>query len=113
MAQRHHIIVHKDPQDLITKIIIPPFRPVPIYEIEENLELLVDEINSTINPISAKFIVGFFTSFSQAVTNDNPLSLVDFFFDAQSNPKKETIDQVIEMLKFLINEANNEDRLMH
>ena len=114
--EKQVIIVNKNPVDLSMQILIPPFRPINLYEIEDNLEAVLEEIQTyRVNENIKRYIVSFFTAIHDAMNEKDILPLVEYFFleeDFETFDAKET-QAVFETLQEFIRSANDENRLMH
>lgn len=114
--EKQVIIVNKNPVDLSMQILIPPFRPINLYEIEDNLDSVLEEIQSFIaNEQVETHVVSFLTAIHDAMNDRDIMPLIDYFFieeDFETIDPKQT-QLIFDTLQDFIKSANDENRLMH
>lgn len=109
------IIVNKNPADMSMQIVIPPFRPISVYELEDNHEDIVAEIREQIlDDRVADHIVSFIEALHEAITEEDILPVVEFLLKGDiANIDPEHMRNVFTVLNDFITDINDENRLMH
>lgn len=109
------IIVNKSPDDLGVQIVIPPFRPINLFEIEDNFEEIKREVESKIyNKAVAERITHFLTAFKEAMDDQDVLPIVEYFIANEiDNLSPDEMKDIFEGMREFIDYINDEDRLMH
>lgn len=109
------IIVNRSAHDQNLQIVIPPFRPIYLYELEDNFDEVVEEIEMKIADHQvAKHIIGFISAFKESIEDGDVLPIVDFFMNSNINAMKpQDLIPVFESLKEFIIMANSENRILH
>ncbi|CAM4306040.1 hypothetical protein H9L01_06880 [Erysipelothrix inopinata] len=115
MQQSQVIIVNRNPADSSIQIIIPPFRPINLFEIEDNFEGITQEIETKVsdNQISEQ-IIHFVTAFKDSMEEEDILPIVEYFLirDVEAmNP--EEIKMIFDAVKEFIEYIKDDNRLMH
>ena len=74
------IIVNRSLVDDSIQIVIPPFRPINMYELEDNFDGVVDEIESyVLDKTVAKQVIGFVSAFKDSLEEQDVLPIVEYF----------------------------------
>ncbi len=109
------IIVNRSPFDQSIQIVIPPFRPINLYELEDNFDEVVEEIEAQItDDLVAEQIVGFVGAFKDSLEEGDVLPIIDYFMQHDINTMKpQELIQVFESLKEFIQLANSTERILH
>lgn len=105
------IILNQNPIDQTIKILIPPMRPFNVFEIEDNFESVVREIERNVEPKTAQFVIKFFTRVKYAIESDDILPLVKYF--SNDNAGMHNMLTVLKMLEEFVRIARSENRMMH
>ncbi|WP_159638067.1 hypothetical protein [Erysipelothrix anatis] len=109
------IIMNKNPADASLQIVIPPFRPINLFELEDDFESVTHEIQRNIfDQKLANYIIDFVTAFRDAMEEADVLPIVEFFLtgdETAMNPDQ--IKSIFETIKEFVELVNNEERLMH
>ncbi len=111
MTKVPKIILNQNPNDQTIKILIPPMRPFNVYEIEDNFESVVREIERNVEPRTAQFAIRFFSKVKYAIENDDILPLVQYF--SNENAGMQHMVVVLKMLEEFVKIARSENRIMH
>lgn len=109
------IIVNKNPADLSMQIVIPPFRPISVYELEDSHEDVIKEIKEKIRDTRvADHIVTFIEALHEAITEEDILPVVEFLLKGDiTNIDPVHMSNVFAVLNDFIEDINDENRLMH
>ena len=109
------IIVTKSAADNGVQIIMPPFRAIHLYELEDNFEGIVKEINDSIyDKDLMKHMIEFFSAFRDGMISGDPLPIIEYFMSHDpKNRKPQDMMKIFDSLKDFIETANDENRLMH
>ena len=105
------IILNQNPADQTMKILIPPMRPFNVYEIEDNFDSVVKEIERSADSSTAQFAIRFFSKVKYAIENNDILPLVQYF--SKENSDSKYMHVVINMLEEFVKIARSENRVMH
>lgn len=118
MNQNHKsqvILVNKSHSDNTIQIVIPPFRAINLYEIEDNYDNIVKEIKSYISDKQLQdHVVGFVSAFKESIDTEDVLPIADYFMNSgasQTDPSE--MIQMFQLLGEFIDEASDKQRLMH
>lgn len=109
------VIMNLNPVTMELQIIIPPFRPVTLDEIEEDYEELCDEISASIeDDLIAEAIVILLGAFKETLEDGNILPLMDYFGKAQfANIQPEEIQAIFDSLHEFMDDNHRDPKLMH
>ncbi len=109
------IIVNRSLVDDSIQIVIPPFRPINMYELEDNFDGVVDEIESyVLDKTVAKQVIGFVSAFKDSLEEKDVLPIVEYFMKHEINNRDpQHMVEILESLKDFIEMASDENRLMH
>ncbi|AGN23664.1 hypothetical protein PT250_08570 [Erysipelothrix rhusiopathiae] len=118
MKQGHEsqvIIVNRNPYDSSIQIVIPPFRPINLFEIEDNFEEVKLEIETKImNQEVAERIVLFVSAFKESMEEGDVLPIVEYFISSDiENMDPDELKMIFDAVKEFITLVNDENRLMH
>lgn len=109
------IIITGNVSEARFQIVIPPFRPINMFELEDDFDNVVMEIQENIQDekISATMIE-FVTAFKDSINTENVVPLVEYFIENKvqgltSNDMKLVFDSVREYIHF----SNDQNRVMH
>ena len=113
--QSQTIIVNRSFADNSLQIVIPPFRPIHFYELEDDFETVLSEIRTTIqDEATAVIISGFVTAFRDSILKEDVTPIIEFFLaDHQAHMNPSDIRAMHEGIQEFITMIQNEDRLMH
>lgn len=109
------IIITGNPAEARFQIVIPPFRPINMFELEDSFEGLVEEIQSVIqSKIASLAMISFITAYRDAIQSETIVPLVEYFIQNKtqgmsSMDMKLVFDSVREYIHF----SNDESRVMH
>lgn len=109
------IIITGDREDARFEIVIPPFRPISMFELEDEFEAVCDEIENTIyDEDLSEAIINFISAFHDAIKVKDVVPLVDYFV-ANNVQGMEAHDMklVFDSLREFIHYSTDENRLMH
>ena len=97
------------------QIVLPFFRPISIYEIEDDYDNLVLEIkNNRLNDAFLDEMLSFIGAFRTSLLEKNADPLVHYFImNHGSNVDVHQIQDVFDTLDDFIEQATDENRLMH
>lgn len=111
MTKIPKIILNQNPNDQTMKILIPPMRPFNVYEIEDNFESVVREIERNVDGRTAQFAIRFFSKVRYAIENNDILPLVQYFSKEDGGMQHMVV--VLKMLEEFVKIARSENRMMH
>ncbi len=109
------IIVNKSAADDGIQIIMPPFRAIHLFELEDNFDEIVVEIKESVfDQALSKHMIEFFSAFREGMMSGDPLPIIEYFMNHDpSNRNPQDMMKIFDSLKDFIENANDEDRLMH
>lgn len=109
------IMVNKSLSDDTIQIVMPPFRPISMYEIEDHYDSVVSEIESNISDKELKdHLVGFVSAFKESIDNKDVLPIAEYFMQYGANHSEPTdMIKMFELLGEFIEQASDVNRLMH
>lgn len=109
------IIITGNPAEARFQIVIPPFRPINIFELEDSFQGVVEEIQIVIQSEKASMaMISFITAYRDAIQTETIIPLVEYFIQnnvqgMSSMDMKLVFDSVREYIHF----SNDENRVMH
>ena len=109
------IIVNRSPYDQSIQIVIPPFRPIHLYELEDNFDEVVEEIEMKIGDRDvANRVIEFISAFKESLEEGDVLPIMDYFMSNDINTMKPNdLIQIFESLKEFITLENSSERILH
>ncbi len=109
------ILVNKSLSDNSIQIVMPPFRPISMYEIEDDYDNIVEEIKKDIHDTDmSKHIVGFVTAFKDSIESNDILPIADYFMQHGSGQVDASeMVRMFDLLGDFIDTAADKNRLMH
>lgn len=109
------VIVNMNPADSNVQIIIPPFRPVSLYEIEDSFDEICEEIQTSIHePAVADSIIEFVSAFKETLDDGDILPLMEYFGNTNiQNLNVGELRLLFDSLRDFLNQNKNKNRLMH
>lgn len=109
------IIVNKSMSDNSVQIVIPPFRAISLYEIEDDYDNIVKEIQElNFEPKLQEHVLGFVDAFKECIDTEDVLPIAEYFMNSGASHAEPTeMIQMFQLLGEFIDEASNKNRLMH
>lgn len=109
------IIVNRSPHDQSIQIVIPPFRPINLYELEDSYDEVISEIRNQIQDESVSVqVIGFVEAFKESLDEGDVLPIMDYFMANDINSMKPNdLIQIFEYLKEFIDLENSTERILH
>lgn len=109
------ILVNKSLSDNSVQIVIPPFRAISMYEIEDNFDNIIMEIKDNIHDEQLqKHIVGFVSAFKESIDTADVFPIAEYFINSSSGQSEPAeMIQMFQLLKEFIEQASDKHRLMH
>lgn len=109
------ILVNKSHSDNSVQIVIPPFRTISLYEIEDDYDNIIKEIKSYIHDKQLQeHVIGFVTAFKESVDTEDVLPIADYFMNSSaSQVDPSEMIRMFQLLAEFIDEASDNNRLMH
>lgn len=96
------------------QIVLPFFRPISIYEIEDSYEELVEEIKAEASEDIHKELLSFLDAFKASLEQKTADPLFEYFiFNHGPNLDNNQISEVFDALDGFIEEATDMSRPMH
>lgn len=97
------------------QIVFPSFRPISLFEIEDDFDNLVSEIENNYQSTNvAKDIVAFIGAFKESLEDKTADALIDYFtFNFGGNMDPAQITELFFALDSFIEGATDEERLMN
>lgn len=109
------IIITGNRDDARFEIVIPPFRPISMFEIEDDLDAVLDEISNTVyDEDIAAVMTDFIQAFHDAIDKEDMYPLVDYFI--RNNVKgleAQDMKLIFDSVKEYIDYSTDTERLMH
>lgn len=111
MQKNPRIILNQNPNDQTMKILIPPMRAFNVFEIEDNFDSVISEIQRSADAHTAQFAIRFFTKVKYAIEHEDVEPLLQYFpVKANDIIQKEF---VLQMLEEFVRIARSKNRMMH
>ena len=109
------IIITGNAAEARFQIIIPPFRPINMFELEDDFENVVDEIELKVaNEEMASAIIHFITAFKDSIESEEVVPLLDYFISKNiKDMEPSDMNLVFQALREYIHYSTNEERLMN
>lgn len=109
------IIITGNKEEARFQIIIPPFRPINMFELEDNFKMLTKEIeNSILDDNLSSAMIEFITAFKNAIEKENVVPLVEYFVNHEvKNMGSQEMKLIFDSVREYINYSTDEDRLMN
>ncbi|QIK70515.1 hypothetical protein G7062_09455 [Erysipelothrix sp. HDW6C] len=109
------IIVNRSAADASIQIVIPPFRPISLFELEDSFEEVTREIKDNIHDVRlSDKIIGFVTAFKDSMDEEDVLPIVEYFLQGDvTTMDPNQIQLVFATIKEFIDFTNDNERLMH
>ena len=109
------ILVNKSMSDNSVQIVMPPFRPISMYEIEDNYDAIVSEIKSQIpDREMSNHIIGFVTAFKDSIDVKDIFPIAEYFMKHGTGQVDTTeMIRMFDLLGDFIDQASDQNRLMH
>ncbi|NLW14726.1 MAG: hypothetical protein GX038_00480 [Erysipelothrix sp.] len=96
------------------QLILPFFRPISIYEIEDSYDALIREIKGTSGLDFGDEMILFLEAFRSSLVQKNSDPLLEYFiFNFNANIEMDQYHVIIEALEEFIERATDENRPMH
>lgn len=109
------IIITGNPAEARFQIVIPPFRPINMFELEDSFDSVVEEIETNIfdEKVSGAMI-HFITAFKDSIESETIVPLVEYFVQNKvQGMSSQDMKLVFDSVREYINYANDENRVMH
>ena len=109
------IIISGNPLESRFEIIIPPFRPINMFELEDDFENVVEEIeNNVMNEEVSEVIIHFITAFKDSIEKEEIVPLLDYFLNSNiKGLEADDMKLIFDALREYIHYSTNEERLMN
>lgn len=109
------IIVNRSPVDDSIQIVVPPFRPISLYEIDDSYEEVREEIFAQVDDkIIANKIIEFMDAFKDSIDTKDAFPIVEYFIDHyESDMEPDHIKQIFDSVDEFIESIHDQNRLMH
>ncbi len=108
------IIIMNNSASMGPQIVLPLFRPISIYEIEDSYDELIDEIHEDKENEFKDEIISFLEAFKESLEKKTADPLFNYFvFNHAGNIDMNQIQDVFDALDDFIEVATDENRPMH
>lgn len=109
------ILVNRSMSDNSIQIVIPPFRAISMYEIEDDYENIVSEIKGNILEKELQdHVLGFVEAFRDSLDTQDVFPIAEYFLSNGSpNADPSEMIQMFQLLKEFIEQASDFQRMMH
>lgn len=109
------IIITGDRKEARFEIVIPPFRPISMFELEDEFDAVCEEIEETIyDDDLSEAILKFVSAFHEAIKVQDIVPLVDYFVSNNvQGMEAQDMKLVFDSLREFIHYSQDENRLMH
>ena len=109
------IIITGNPAEARFQIVIPPFRPINMYELEDDFDNVIEEIETNVvSENASNAMIHFVTAFKDAIETETVVPLVEYFI--QNNIQgmtSEDMKLVFDSVREYIHYSTDENRAMH
>lgn len=109
------IIITGNPLEARFQIVIPPFRPINMYELEDDFDEVVEEIKmNVLDKHVSNAMIQFITSFKDSIETETVIPLVEYFIQNKiQGMSSDDMKLVFDSVREYIHYSNDENRAMH
>lgn len=109
------IIITGNRNDARFEVVIPPFRPISMFEIEDNVDEVLEEVADTVyDEDVADVISDFIQAFHDAIQKEDMVPLVEYFMNSNiQGLENQDMKLVFDSVKEYLDYSKDTSRLMH